>query len=113
MNAEGRLEQVIEPLGDGNVESGVGELQHYLVEDVGVGPVPRLPLELEEGHDPLVHGVPPLHRVLVLGHQVGDVFPQGVVGDQGQHFGPSGSVAQNVLVVEAQLLKVGLKKEKK
>ena len=99
MYAEGRLEQMVEPLGDSNVEPGVGELQHDLVEDVGVGPVARLALELEEREDPLVHGVPPLHRVLVFGHQFGNVLPKPLVRDQGQHLVPPGRVTQNVLVV--------------
>ena len=39
MDAEGRLEQMVETFGDSNVQPGISKLKHDFVKDVGVGPV--------------------------------------------------------------------------
>ena len=109
MDAEGRLEQMVETFGDSNVQPGIGELKHDFVKDVGVGPVALLSFELEKRKDSLIHGVPPVDRVFVLWHQVCDVSPQALIRNQCQDFVPSRCVAQNVLVMKAQPFKIGLK----
>ena len=34
VNTEGGFQQVVHPLGDGDIQAGVGKLQHYLLEKV-------------------------------------------------------------------------------
>ena len=37
MNAKGRLEQVVQTLGDVHIKSGIGVLKHDLIQNVGRG----------------------------------------------------------------------------
>ena len=85
MNTKGTLEQMVEPLGDGDVEPGVGVLQHDLLDRVPRHLPPRLGLDVVL--DVRLDRLPPGDRVRVLLLVVQarlDLLTELLARDQGQ-----------------------------